>query len=105
MQGGVCYNRAVPYAMSNLINKEIIVPPEPGLMGAFGVALEIKNRINLGFINATEFELDTLINREFKYGKSFICAGGKEKCDRKCSVAIIEVEGRKKPFGVACRKN
>ena len=104
MQGGVCYNRAVPYAMSNLINKEIIVPPEPGLMGAFGVALEIKNRINLGFIKATEFELDTLINREFNYGKSFICAGGKEKCDRKCSVAVIEVEGRKYPFGGACSK-
>ncbi|HJY62541.1 MAG TPA: acyl-CoA dehydratase activase, partial [Ignavibacteria bacterium] len=50
MQGGVCYNHAVPYAMSNLINKEIIVPPEPGLMGAFGVALEIKNRIELGFL-------------------------------------------------------
>lgn len=104
MQGGVCYNRAVPYAMSNLINKEIIVPPEPGLMGAFGVALEIKNRINLGFIKAAEFKLDTLINREFKYGKSFICAGGKEKCDRKCSVAVIEVEGRKYPFGGACSK-
>jgi predicted CoA-substrate-specific enzyme activase len=104
MQGGVCYNRAVPYAMSNLINKEIIVPPEPGLMGAFGVALEIKNRINLGFIKATEFDLDKLINREFKYGKSFICAGGKEKCDRKCSVAVIEVEGRKYPFGGACSK-
>lgn len=104
MQGGVCYNRAVPYAMSNLINKEIIVPPEPGLMGAFGVALEIKNRINLGFIKASEFELDTLISREFKYGKSFICAGGKEKCDRKCSVAVIEVEGKKYPFGGACSK-
>ena len=40
MQGGVCYNKAIPYAMANLINKEIIVPPEPGLMGAFGVALK-----------------------------------------------------------------
>jgi predicted CoA-substrate-specific enzyme activase len=104
MQGGVCYNRAVPYAMSNLINKEIIVPPEPGLMGAFGVALEIKNRIDLGFIESSDFDLDNLINREFSYGKDFICAGGKEKCDRKCSIAIIEVEGRKYPFGGACSK-
>jgi predicted CoA-substrate-specific enzyme activase len=104
MQGGVCYNRAVPYAMSNLINKEIIVPPEPGLMGAFGVALEIKNRIDLGFLQESEFDLENLVNREFSYGKEFICAGGKEKCDRKCSIAIIEVEGKKYPFGGACSK-
>lgn len=104
MQGGVCYNKAVPYAMANLINKEIIVPPEPGLMGAFGVALEIKNRIELGFLEKNEFNLDKMINREFKYGSEFICAGGKEKCDLKCSVAIIEIEGKKYPFGGACSK-
>ncbi len=104
MQGGVCYNKAVPYAMSNLINKEIIVPPEPGLMGAFGVALEIKNRINLGLLEKKNFELDKLIQREFKYLNEFICAGGSEKCDRKCGISLFEVEGKKYPFGGACNK-
>jgi len=104
MQGGVCYNKAVPYAMSLLINKEIIVPPEPGLMGAFGVALEIINRISLGLYEETEFRLDELINREFRYGNEFICAGGKEKCDRKCGISMIEVDGKKYPFGGACNK-
>jgi predicted CoA-substrate-specific enzyme activase len=104
MQGGVCYNKAVPYAMSNLINKEIIVPPEPGLMGAFGVALEVKNRINLGILYKQNFELDNLINRDFKYGKEFVCSGGAEKCDRKCGIAMVEVEGKKYPFGGACNK-
>jgi predicted CoA-substrate-specific enzyme activase len=104
MQGGVCYNKAVPFAMANLVNKEIIVPPEPGLMGAFGVALEVKNRIELGFTEKTIFNLDELINRDFKYGTEFVCAGGAEKCDRKCGIAIIEVEGKKYPFGGACNK-
>lgn len=104
MQGGVCYNKAVPFAMANLVNKEIIVPPEPGLMGAFGVALEVKNRIDLGFSEKRNFILDELINREFKYGNEFVCAGGAEKCDRKCGIAIIEVEGNKYPFGGACNK-
>ncbi|MCX6166254.1 MAG: acyl-CoA dehydratase activase, partial [Ignavibacteriae bacterium] len=104
MQGGVCYNKAVPYAMSNLINKEIIVPPEPGLMGAFGVALEIKNRINLELIEKGDFKLDILINREFKYLSEFVCSGGSEKCDRKCGIALFEVEGKKYPFGGACNK-
>jgi activator of 2-hydroxyglutaryl-CoA dehydratase len=30
MQGGVCYNRAVPLAMAALTGKPIVVPPEPG---------------------------------------------------------------------------
>ena len=104
MQGGVCYNKAAPYAMSNLINKEIIVPPEPGLMGAFGVALEIKNRIDLGFLQKENFNLDELINRSFTHGKEFICAGGSEKCDLKCEIALINVAGKKYPFGGACSK-
>ncbi len=50
MQGGVCYNRAVPLAMAAVLKKPIVVPPEPGLMGAFGVALELKKRIELGLV-------------------------------------------------------
>jgi predicted CoA-substrate-specific enzyme activase len=104
MQGGVCYNKAVPYAMSLLTGKEIIVPPEPGLMGAFGVALEIKNRIELGLYEEKSFDLDELINREFKYSNSFTCAGGKEKCDLKCNINMVEINGKKYPFGGACSK-
>ena len=104
MQGGVCYNRAVPVAMSILVNKQIVVPPEPGLMGAFGVALEVKNRIDLGLMTEQEFTLDALINREFKYSKEFTCSGGTEKCDRKCPIAMVEVCGQKHPFGGACSK-
>jgi len=104
MQGGVCYNKAVPIAMSAITGKEIIVPPEPGLMGAFGVALEIKKRIDLSLIDAGSFDLDDLINRKVEYGKSFICKGGTEKCDRKCSISLISVDGKKFPFGGACNK-
>lgn len=104
MQGGVCYNKAVPFAMAVLTGKNIIVPPEPGLMGAFGVALEIKNRIKLGFLEKGDFNLDVLINRKFNYTSEFICAGGAEKCDRKCSISLIEVDGKKYPFGGACSK-
>lgn len=104
MQGGVCYNKAVPLAMAALVGKPIIVPPEPGLMGAYGVALEVKERLAKGLMTAEHFDLDTLANREVTYGKTFNCKGGKEKCDRRCKVAIIELEGQKYPFGGACNK-
>ncbi len=104
MQGGVCYNRAVPLAMAALTGKPIIVPPEPGLMGAYGVALEIKKRIDSGLMKEKSFDLETLVNREVRYGKSFVCGGGKEKCDRRCEIAMIEIEGKKYPFGGACNR-
>ena len=104
MQGGVCYNKAIPIAMAALTGQQIIVPPEPGLMGAFGVALEVKEKINLGLLKKKKFDLQELARRDVKYKKPFICPGGKEKCDLKCSVNLIEIEGKTFPFGGACNK-
>jgi predicted CoA-substrate-specific enzyme activase len=104
MQGGVCYNKAVPLAMAAISGKKIIVPPEPGLMGSYGVALEIKNMIGSGLLERGEFDLAELAGREVSYGKNFICPGTSEKCDRKCEISMIEVKGKKFPFGGACNK-
>ena len=104
MQGGVCYNRAVPLAMAALVGKPIIVPPEPGLMGAFGVGLEVKKRIDTGLSEKKSFDLRILADRKVQYGKSFICKGGQEKCDRRCDIARVELEGKTYPFGGACNR-
>lgn len=104
MQGGVCYNKAVPIAMAVLTGKKIIVPPDPGLMGAYGAALESIKRLDNNLLESKDFDLDVLINREVSYGKTFVCAGGKEKCDRKCEILTIIIDGKKYPFGGACNK-
>ncbi len=104
MQGGVCLNRAVPIAMAALTGKEVVVPPEPHLAGAYGVALAIKERIDQGFIEEKVFDLRELAGREVEYLDPFICAGGKEKCDRGCRIARIKIEGEVYPFGGACNR-
>jgi predicted CoA-substrate-specific enzyme activase len=104
MQGGVCYNMAVPIAMASLTGSRIIVPPEPGLMGAFGVALETKKKLELKIFQPKEYDLKELSQREAVYGKPFTCAGGDEKCDRKCAINIIKIKNEKHPFGGACNK-
>ncbi|MDD5475992.1 MAG: acyl-CoA dehydratase activase, partial [Syntrophales bacterium] len=104
MQGGVCYNRAVPLAMAMLTGKSIVVPPDPGLIGAFGVALEVKRRISLGLMDEQGFCLKELRDREIEYGKPFVCKGDKESCDRKCEVARIRINGSTHPFGGACNR-
>lgn len=104
MQGGVCYNEAVPLAMAALTGKRIIVPPEPGLMGAFGVALEMERWLGLNIIPEGKFSLRDLKDRELDYGDSFICQGGKDNCDRKCEIARIIIDGKIYPFGGACNR-
>ncbi len=104
MQGGVCYNKAIPIAMAALTGKEIIVPPEPGLMGAFGVALDIKSKIANGLLEEKEFNIEELSNRAVEYMDPFICNGGKEKCDLKCKINRIDIAGKVYPFGGACNK-
>lgn len=104
MQGGVCYNRAVPLAMASLLGKEIIVPPDPGMMGAFGVALEVRRRLEMGLLEPGRYDLAELADREVHYGKSFHCPGTSQRCDRGCEINMIELNGKRYPFGGACNK-
>ncbi len=103
MQGGVCYNNAVPVAMAALCGKQIIVPPEPGLMGAFGVALEIERRLEQGLLAPANFDLDELRHRTVTYEKPFTCSGGKE-CDRGCEISRIRINDKVYPFGGICNR-
>lgn len=104
MQGGVCYNRAVPIAMAALTGQKIIVPPEPGLMGAYGVALEVKRKLALGLMEATPFDLAELAGRSVNYLDPFTCTGGKERCDLKCKIQRVEVSGERYLFGGSCNR-
>ncbi|MEE9913222.1 MAG: acyl-CoA dehydratase activase [Deltaproteobacteria bacterium] len=104
MQGGVCYNRAVPLAMAALTGSFITVPPEPGLMGAYGAALAVRRKIDRGRLTASSFDLAALADRTVRYGRSFTCKGAQEHCDRRCEISVIEMGGKKYPFGGTCNK-
>lgn len=104
MQGGVCYNKAIPAAMAAITGKAIIVPPFPGLMGAFGTALKVKEDIESGLVKKHSFILQDLISREFTSEKSFICNDKTNGCDRKCEIYTFRINGKIAPFGGACNK-
>jgi predicted CoA-substrate-specific enzyme activase len=103
MQGGVCYNPAVPVAMAALTGKKIVVPPDPGLVGAFGVALEVDRRLAKGLLAPADFDLKELMERPVSHETPFRCAGGRE-CDRGCEIARIRVNGKVYPFGGICNR-
>ncbi|WP_417913760.1 acyl-CoA dehydratase activase [Candidatus Electronema sp. JM] len=103
VQGGVCYNKAVPAALAGLTGKQVVVPSEAGLMGAFGVALEVERRMEQGLLQSEQYDLQELISRDVEYGEPFKCGGGKD-CDRGCEIARIKIKGKVYPFGGICNR-
>ncbi|MGJ8455013.1 acyl-CoA dehydratase activase [Pseudothermotoga sp. U03pept] len=102
VQGGTCYNKAIPYAMAALTGKKVIVPPEPGLMGAYGVALMTLENLEKQIIKPKDYDLKELADRQVKYLKPFICSGGKNRCDRKCTISVVQINDKRLFFGGAC---
>jgi len=98
LQGGVAKNPAVPLAFAQMTGKAITVPPDPELMGCFGVARLVLQKHEEGLIEKGDFDLDSMINNEITYHEGFTCRA----CDNLCPIRNLEVGGRRYPFGGRC---
>jgi predicted CoA-substrate-specific enzyme activase len=100
LQGGVAKNPAVPLAFAMLLNKEILVPPSPELMGCFGVALLAKRKHADGLLEERSVVIDDIINREIGYERVFTC----NACENGCPIQVLNVNSHKYMFGGRCNK-
>ncbi|MDR2499712.1 MAG: acyl-CoA dehydratase activase [Treponema sp.] len=106
LQGGVAKNPAVPLAFAMLLDKKILVPPAPELMGCFGVALLAKRKQAEGLLAETTVAMDELIAREIGYERVFSCGA----CENRCPIQVLLVAspaapaGRRYMFGGRCNK-
>jgi predicted CoA-substrate-specific enzyme activase len=106
LQGGVAKNSAVPLAFAMMLDKEILVPPSPELMGCFGVALLAKRKAADGLLEEKTIEIGELLAREIAYESVFQC----KSCDNYCPIQVLslgssgDVAGRKYMFGGRCNK-
>jgi predicted CoA-substrate-specific enzyme activase len=100
LQGGVAKNPAVPLAFAMLLDKEILVPPSPELMGCFGVALLAKNKLADGLIEEQSADIEDLLQREIVYESVFNC----KACENTCPIQVLNVGGKKYMFGGRCNK-
>jgi predicted CoA-substrate-specific enzyme activase len=96
LQGGVALNRAVGHAFAHSVDRPVVIPPNPELLGALGVALVALQRAGRALGSATE--LLTLAAPEMKRTSRFTCGA----CELYCSVDHFEVAGRRFPFGGRC---
>ncbi|MCL2601134.1 MAG: acyl-CoA dehydratase activase, partial [Treponema sp.] len=98
LQGGVAKNPAVPLAFAMYLNKEILVPPSPELMGCFGVALLAKRKHADGLLGEHALVIEDILGREIGYERVFTC----KSCENLCPVQVLTVSGSKYMFGGRC---
>ncbi|MCL2069208.1 MAG: acyl-CoA dehydratase activase, partial [Oscillospiraceae bacterium] len=100
LQGGVAKNPAVPLAFAMLLDKEILVPPSPELMGCFGVALLAGRKHADGLLDETKLCIDDLLTREIGYDRIFTC----NACENLCPIQVLDMGNQKIMFGGRCNK-
>lgn len=100
LQGGVAKNKAVPLAFAMLLGKHITVPPDPELMGCFGVAMVALNKLHDGLLQKKFYSLDAILNTDIVYEREFTC----KACDNYCPIRVLNVNGNRYMFGGRCNK-
>ncbi|MFX1327231.1 MAG: acyl-CoA dehydratase activase, partial [Promethearchaeota archaeon] len=98
--GGVALNRSVALAMAAHLDRSVIVPPHPELMGSVGTALMSRDLLRKGIISEQEFDLVKLQTGEIELRKTYRCMS----CDNNCEIQNIHIRGKVYPFGGVCSK-
>jgi len=96
LQGGVAKNLALGHAFAHGVDREIVIPPSPELIGAQGVAL-LALRGSAGASEAVT-DLKSLAASSMKRLGRFTC----KACGLYCEIDRLEVAGRRFPFGGRC---
>ncbi|OGJ98738.1 MAG: activase, partial [Candidatus Raymondbacteria bacterium RifOxyB12_full_50_8] len=100
LQGGVAKNSGIPLAFAALVNKPIVVPPDPELMGCFGVGILAKQKHADGLLDAGDFSFNAILAAEIVYEGEFVC----KSCDNYCPIRKLRVADSRYFFGGRCNK-
>ncbi len=95
-QGGTAYNDAVAAAFAGLLGKRIIVPPHNGVIGAIGMALLARDKVQ-GTGRPTTFRGFDLTAVRYAL-REFVCRA----CSNVCDMQEFTVEGVKTYWGDKC---
>ena len=95
-QGGTAYNDAIASAFTKVLGKEIIVPPYNGVVGAVGVALLARDKIE-NSDRPTRFRGFSLEEIDYTL-REFTC----KACSNYCHMQEFNVEGEKTYWGDQC---
>jgi predicted CoA-substrate-specific enzyme activase len=95
-QGGTAYNDAVAAAFSQILEKRIIVPPHNGVIGAIGMALIARERMQV-LARPSKFRGYDLSKVDFTTHE-FVCRA----CSNYCDMKEFRIEGERSYWGDKC---
>jgi predicted CoA-substrate-specific enzyme activase len=95
-QGGTAYNDAVAAAFSQILGKQVIVPPHNGVIGAIGMALIARDRMQNGG-RPSRFRGYDLDRVNFTT-REFVC----QACSNYCDMKEFNIEGQRSYWGDKC---
>jgi len=94
-QGGTAFNDAVAAAFATILNKEIVIPPHNGVMGAIGAALLSREYMKNN--QKSSFRDWNLNNVDWKLTE-FTC----KHCSNRCRIQKFSVDGETCYWGDKC---
>jgi len=95
-QGGTAYNDAVAAAFSQILGKQIIVPPHNGVIGAIGMALIARDRMKDAGAPSRFRGYD--LDRVNFTTREFVC----QACSNLCDMKEFNIEGQRTYWGDKC---
>jgi len=95
-QGGTAYNDAVAAAFSQILGKTVIVPPHNGVIGAIGMALIARERMQARR-QCSRFRGYDLSQVRFST-RDFVC----KACSNYCDMKEFVIEGQRSYWGDKC---
>ena len=99
-QGGTSKNRAIAFAFAARTGKPITVPPDPELIGCFGIALWLREKLKSGEIPEKAYRIDDILKNAVSERVEFTCRA----CENLCSIQNLTINGVKHPFGGQCSR-
>ncbi len=99
-QGGTSKNRAIAHAFAAKTGKHITVPPDSELIGCFGIALWLREKILAGEMPEQRSDLEQMLASVVSEKREFTC----KSCSNFCTIQNLTVNGTRYPFGGQCSK-
>ena len=99
--GGPSLNKGVVAAFENVLGRGLIVPGHREVLGAYGAALSVQEKMRLESGNGSTFRgLNSAIKDRMEY-KEKICHADPE-CHNQCKLKIYDFDGRRSVWGGEC---
>ncbi len=99
--GGPSLNKGVVAAFENILGRALIVPAHREVLGAFGAAISVQEKMHLENKNESTFRsLESTINDQMKYIQKTCRAD--PNCHNQCKLKIYDFDGRHSIWGGEC---